>query len=68
MTKATGIKPFKRWLEKEVDKAEKEEDRISNMEFGKCCDNHSAHEEAVRARRNALVDVWNHFIQQVKLQ
>lgn len=71
MTKATGIKPFARWLDAEYQRIKKENDRLDAMDDkarSRCCDNHSAHEEAMSARQNEIVKVINQFVKMVKIK
>ena len=71
MTKATGIKPFARWLDAEYKRIKKENDRLDAMDDvarENCCDNHSAHEEAMGAKQNEIVKVINRFEKMVKIK
>lgn len=60
--KYTGVSKFERWLDAKQKRVDSKFDKImkSDDEFH-CCDNHSAHQEYVRAEQATATEIWNKF-------
>lgn len=62
-------KRFEQWLEKEVNRLEKADNKLDAMtaeQTMRCCDHHAVHEAEVSAARNEAVNIWNKYLEITK--
>lgn len=63
MARYIGVGKFERWLDRKCNRLDKEFDKVmkTNDDDFFCCDNHSAHQEYVRAEQATATEIWNKF-------